>query len=304
MACCGGNSSTPLTPPPPPSSPPLLSRPWRNSPALDVQHLLELKSRVENFSLPPNLNVTRAKILMMGPAKAGKSSFVKTITSIFQEQIAQPTTTGFVTESLTMRYRQFPVRSLNNERPLNFCLCDTRGFDPSGAPDMADLNYLLEGNVPDGYTFSTTPIHPDVASFIHQPGIQDEVHCVAFVFDASSLKVTEEGILHKLKDLQLRMNIKDVPRIVLLTKIDNLSEALTTDVSQVFLSKDVKRAVDYVSHRLGIPPGNVMPIKNYENENMLNNSISCLALQALDRMLGYANDYLKNQNDRMEQGNT
>ncbi|KAL3883661.1 hypothetical protein ACJMK2_029901 [Sinanodonta woodiana] len=292
-----GNSSTPPTPPSPPPSPPLLSRPWRNSPALDLQYLLELKSRAENFSLPPNLKVTQAKILMLGPARAGKSSFVKTVTSIFQERICQPTTTGAATESLNRKYRQFLVQTLNNERPLNFYLCDTFGMAPSGAPDMADLNYLLEGNVPDGYSFSTTPIHPDVAGFIHQPGIQDKAHCVVFIFDASLLKVTEESIWEKLNALQLRMNIKDVPRIVLLTNIDNLSEALTTDVSQVFLSKDVKRAVDYVSRRLGIPPGNVMPIKNYENEIILNNSISCLVLQALDRILGYATDYLKNQND-------
>ncbi|KAK3603381.1 hypothetical protein CHS0354_025993 [Potamilus streckersoni] len=99
----------------------------------------------------------------------------------------------------------------------------------------------------------------------------------------------------KLNELQRRLNIREIPRVVLLIKIDFLSETLAKDLKEVFKCAEVKEAVYYVSQKLHVDPGDVMPIKNYESESMVNNTIGSLAMQALDRMLGYASDYLENK---------
>ncbi|KAL3883614.1 hypothetical protein ACJMK2_029859 [Sinanodonta woodiana] len=237
---------------------------------------------------------------MLGPVGAGKSSYFNTINSVLQDRITQQGMVGSNTFSLTKVYRQYQVRSQTTGNPLNFRLCDTCGIAVNKRPDLADLNYLLEGNVPDGYTFSTQPINPDIQDFISEPKLQDKVHCVVYVFAASSIQIIDEDTWGKLKELQLRMNDRAIPRLVILTKIDELSETLLGDVSTVYLNKDVQNAVQCVSEKLCITPGNIFPIKNYESEIMLNDSTSCLALQALDRMLGYANDYLTNQHDLMQ----
>ncbi|KAL3883618.1 hypothetical protein ACJMK2_029863 [Sinanodonta woodiana] len=237
---------------------------------------------------------------MLGPVGAGKSSYFNTINSIFQDRITEQSMVGSSTFSITKVYRQYQVRSQTTGNPFNFRLCDTCGIAVNDRPDLADLNYLLEGNVPNGYKFSTQPINPDIQGFIAEPRLQDKVHCVVYVFAASSIQIIEEDTWVKLKELQNRMNERAIPRVIILTKIDELSETLVGDVSTVYLNKDVQNAVQCVSKKLCVPPGNVFPIKNYESETMLNNSISCLALQALDRMLGYANDFLTNQHDLMQ----
>ncbi|KAL3883666.1 hypothetical protein ACJMK2_029906 [Sinanodonta woodiana] len=237
---------------------------------------------------------------MLGPSGAGKSSYFNTINSVFQDRITQQGMVGSDASSLTKVYRQYQVRSQTTGNKFNFCLCDTCGISVNDRPDLADLNYLLEGNVPNGYKFNTAPINPDIQGFISDPRLEDKVHCVVYVFAASSIKIIDDNTWVRLNQLQIRMNERAIPRLIILTKIDELLQTIAGDVSTVYRSKDVQNAVQCVSEKLHIPPGNVFPIKNYESENMLNNSISCLALQALDRMLGYATDYLTNQHDLMQ----
>ena len=45
----------------------------------------------------------------------------------------------------------YQVRSSSSGRPLNFRLCDTRGIEENQNKDTNDINFLLEGNVPQGY---------------------------------------------------------------------------------------------------------------------------------------------------------
>lgn len=34
---------------------------------------------------------------------------------------------------------------------LNFRICDTRGLSETLGPDVIDINFLLDGHIPDGY---------------------------------------------------------------------------------------------------------------------------------------------------------
>ena len=58
--------------------------------------------------------------------------------------------------------------------------------------------------------------------------------------------------------------------------------------------------VDKASHILGLPRGNILPVKNYENEVELDANISILALLAMRQMLNSTEDYMENLLDRMK----
>ena len=49
----------------------------------------------------------------------------------------------------------YHVRGSTLEKPMKFKLCDTRGLDESQGIDAQELNYLLDGNIPNGYQVIT-----------------------------------------------------------------------------------------------------------------------------------------------------
>lgn len=89
-------------------------------------------------------------------------------------------------------------------------------------------------------------------------------------------------------------------QVVLLTKIDKLCPYVSDDVSTVFHSSGVRDVVDKISQTMGLPRSSILPVKNYENEVMLDDNISILALQALLQILNFADDYISNLYDRMK----
>ncbi|KAL3875170.1 hypothetical protein ACJMK2_038098 [Sinanodonta woodiana] len=257
--------------------------------------------KIENYCPPSDLSVSHAKILMIGPVGAGKSSFFNTVNSIFKDRITSQGCSGSAEHSLTSVYRQYQVKSPKTGKELKFRLCDTCGLEESLGPDLADLNFLITGNIPDRYQFNpSSPITTDIQGFINRPELNDKVHCVVFVLDGSTVDVIPQSVLDKMKQVQIRMNKLGLPRVVLLTKIDKLSKTVQDDVSKVFVSEEVKEAVDKVSQMIGVPRGNVLPIKNYENEICLEDGTSCLALLALDQIINFAEDFLADQPDVVE----
>ncbi|KAL3875156.1 hypothetical protein ACJMK2_038084 [Sinanodonta woodiana] len=268
---------------------------YRVTGKIQVQQLME---KIESYCPPSFPSVSHAKILMIGAVGAGKSSFFNTINSIFKGRITYPGCSGSAEHSLTSVYRQYQVKSQKTGKELKFRLCDTCGLEESVGPDLADLNLLITGNIPDRYQFNpSSPITTDIPGFIDRPELKDKIHCVVFVLDGSTVDVFPQTILDKIKQVQIRMNKTGLPRVVLLTKIDKLSKTVQDDVSNVFMSKEVKEAVDKVSQMIGIPRGNVLPIKNYENEICLDYGTSCLALLALDQIINSADDFLADQPD-------
>ena len=67
----------------------------------------------------------------------------------------------------------------------------------------------------------------------------------------------------------------------------------------MFKSRTVEQHVEKASQLLGLPRGNVLPVKNYENEMQLENNISILALISLRQILHFAEDYMENIADKM-----
>ncbi|XP_053376735.1 interferon-induced protein 44-like [Mercenaria mercenaria] len=275
------------------------NKPWRKTKRWNKRFLHELTEDIVSFKPIPNLDVTEARILMIGPVGAGKSSFYNTINSIFRGRITQRANSGSAEQSLTTAYTPYFVRERSGANQ-NFLLCDTRGLEEAQGLDVLECNYLLEGNVPEYYQFNpASPISEDTDGFVRNPTPNDKVHCVVFVMDSTTLEVLPTKIIQKMKSFQSLMNQKGIPQALLLTKIDKLCKDVQNDVSQVFRSKTVEEHVEKASQLLGLPRGNVLPVKNYENEMQLEDTISILALLTLRQILYFTQDYMENMMDKM-----
>jgi hypothetical protein len=94
--------------------------------------------------------------------------------------------------------------------------------------------------------------------------------------------------------------VSEIPQLILLTKVDKLCKEVGEDVALVFKSLEVEQHVEKASQLLGLPPTNVLPIKNYHKEVELDESISILALLALRQILNFAEDFLEHMLDKKE----
>lgn len=70
-------------------------------------------------------------------------------------------------------------------------------------------------------------------------------------------------------------------------------------MSQVFYSPIIKEAVDSVSQIMGLPRSHILPMKNYESEMELDDT---LALMTLLQVLRFSDDYMYNYLDLLEEG--
>ncbi|XP_065936873.1 interferon-induced protein 44 isoform X2 [Magallana gigas] len=143
------------------------------------------------------------------------------------------------------------------------------------------------------------PFTPDTLGYIKDPNLKDKIHCVAFVIDGSTVDVMSDKVQKRMKDLQVRMNHRGLPQVVFLTKLDKICPDVNDDVKNTFTSTAVCDAVEKVAEIMGLPRAHVLPVKNYESETKLKTTVDILLMQALQRCLDFADDYMDEQLDKM-----
>lgn len=267
---------------------------WRDAPTFDDQCLQKLKTYVEEHIPLEKKGVEQVKVLLVGQVKAGKSSFINTIVSIFKGEISCQAISGSKEKSLTTKFRSYEVmRENKKDIPLNFKLCDTKGLEIDDGMDPVEFCYILDGHMPDKYLFnSSMQFSADSPGFVTNPTLKEKIHVVVFVMDATTVDILQPAMIDKIRNLQAKINQKEIPHVVLLTQIDKICEGLQWDVSMTFSIPAIDDIVKKVADLMGLPHAHILPIKNYEREMHLRKDISILALLALKQILNFADDYL------------
>ncbi|KAL1251382.1 hypothetical protein QQF64_019178 [Cirrhinus molitorella] len=268
-------------------------KPWRNV-LWTADRRLQLMKMIRNHT-PLMTSVSRVKILMIGPVGAGKSSFFNSINSIFMGRITSKAMSGSAGTSLTTQFRTYPVKDGREKKPLPFVLCDTMGLEEqSGAGlDIEDINSILQGHVPDRYKFNpTAPFQPDEQKASRPASLQEKIHCVVYVIDATKISLMSDKLQEKLASIRRKVNSLGIAQIILMTKVDEACPLVEKDLQSLYLSSYIKSKVQEVSSRLGVPVSCVLPVKNYSQELELELNCDVLLLTALQQMLNFADDYL------------
>ncbi|KAK6183194.1 hypothetical protein SNE40_010721 [Patella caerulea] len=266
----------------------LLTVPWR---ADRNENLATLKKLIEDYTPLEDVGVRQARILLIGSVGAGKSSYFNTINSVFRGHVTGQANTGSAEASLTTMFRIYQIRS--GSTPLKLRLCDTRGLEDTEGIDPGDLSAMLDGHMPDRYTFlPSSPISSGSLGYIKTPTINEKIHCIAFVIDSGSVDVMNESVLSKFKQIQKLANQRSIPQVILLSKVDEIGVEVENNLTNVLYSSRVAYVVDQVAQLIGLPRGHVLPVKNYEKETELNETVDRFALLSLQQMLRFADDYM------------
>ncbi|XP_078309375.1 interferon-induced protein 44-like [Crassostrea virginica] len=277
-----------------------MDTPWREHTEWTEEKMKEIKENLIAYKPVSETNVTAANILLLGQIGAGKSSFFNSINSIFRGKITSKACSGSFEHSVTTTYRQYKIKDHSSGKFLNLRLCDSRGFEENFALDAQEMSFILDGNIPDCYQQFNPMVRftPKTPGYIKNPELENKIHCVAFVIDGSTADVMPDNILQKIKDLQISLNQRGLPQIVLLTKLDKICPDVNDDVTNTFTSSGVCDAVEKIAEILGLPRAHVLPVKNYESESKLKTGVSILLMDALERCLDFADDYIDEQLDK------
>ncbi|XP_053386963.1 uncharacterized protein LOC128550922 [Mercenaria mercenaria] len=277
----------------------LLKEPWR---CLDrkgtwtEKYAKELLSEIQKHEVK-DTDISNIRILLLGPVSAGKSSFLNTVASIDKERVAQITVAAGSIGSTTYVLKEFrPQGKLEN-----FCILDTMGVDDSdqGGLNLKDAVYVVKGNIRPGYKFNPVcPIDEGNKDFRSDPNSKEKIHCVAFVCDANVIGQDNISDMTraKIKTLQDELKAIDVPRVVLLTKIDQLCEWIDSDITNCYKSVALRKAVNIAEKLFELPEMSIFPVQNYTDEYEMDARKDILSLLALRQMLLYGIKFLYKNN--------
>ncbi|ROL55144.1 Interferon-induced protein 44 [Anabarilius grahami] len=106
---------------------------------------------------PSVSSVKQARILLVGPVGAGKSSFFNSINSVFKGYVSIQANTGTAGTSLTTRFRTYNIKPGSGVSHVPFTMCDSMGLEEglNSGLDVEDFANILKGHIQDKYQVRT-----------------------------------------------------------------------------------------------------------------------------------------------------
>lgn len=260
-----------------------------------TQHRNSLLADVRAYSPYADL-VSEIRILLLGPAGSGKSSFFNSVKSIFQGHLTRQAIVGSDVTSITEQYRIYSIKDGKDGQSLPFMLCDSMGLDEEEGVGLCvdDIPHILKGCVPDRYKFSPQkPITPKHPTFITSPSLKDRIHCVAYVFDINSTDNLSPKMMAKLKQIQKEVINCGVAQVALLTKVNNCNEVLQDNFLKMNKAMISQSQIQNVNKILGIPLSRILVVENYASGREMDPLKDILILSALKQMFRAVDDFLE-----------
>ncbi|XP_076609544.1 interferon-induced protein 44-like isoform X1 [Chaetodon auriga] len=270
----------------------LFSQPWRAMPKDNKENLKYAKSYQ-----PRNNETQHLRILLNGPAGAGKSSFINSVDSVLQGRITGRALTDATSgSSFTRRYTTYRLCN-DPEGFYSFVFNDIMGLEglSNNGVHKDDVKLALRGHVKESYEF--LPAHPLTESDLGYdpcPTLNEKVHVLVSVVPADTLSILSDEIKNKMKDIRRTASDMGIPQLAIITKVDKACRKARQDVKNVYRSKYLKELVDKFSVELGIPVNCIFLVKNYESEIKTNGDTDALILCALRQMIDFGEDFLRN----------
>ncbi|KAM8736751.1 interferon-induced protein 44-like [Acanthopagrus schlegelii] len=274
----------------------LLPKPWRNM-QWTPEKKQQLMKKIQNYKSDIK-TVKQARVALVGRVGAGKSSFFNSISSAFRGNMTSQAIAGTAASSVTTQFRTYTITAGKGGEALPLILCDTMGLEekPDSGLDIEDLVNIYKGHVKDRYQFSpSAPILGDSPGYRQKVTLNDKIHCVVYVVDASQVSILTQKMIDKFTAIRKKTNQLGLPQILLMTKVDEACPLVAEDLKNVYHSVFIQRKARELSESLGIPLSCVLPVKNYSEELELDQDTDILLFSAVEQMLNYADSFFENQ---------
>lgn len=279
----------------------ILDSQWR-----DVEWTEEKKTsllKTVSSYRPSCEEVTQARVLLLGPASSGKSSFISSVQSVFNGRVTNRAMVGSSSTSFTKKLQSFNIRSHSKEDPKGLVLCDVMGLGDGEMTGLTlyDVLSIIKGHVPEGHKFSPhQPVTSETVGYVKRPGLKDKIHCVAFVLNASKIPTYSKGLNTTFQQLREHISDLGVHQVAVLTHIDQICLATAKDVSQVYKSRAIQETMGKAGALLGMSTSYIVPVKNYSSELDLDVNTDVLLLNAVDHILQYAELYFQDNTQQRQ----
>ncbi|XP_056263175.1 interferon-induced protein 44-like [Pseudoliparis swirei] len=244
---------------------------------------------------PQNKEVKQLRVLLHGPAGAGKSSFINSVDSVLQGRITGRALTDSNTqESFTRKHTTYTI----NKRPgviYPFVFTDTMGLEEGtdGGVCVEDIKLAMKGHIKEGYNFDPRyEISEDDPKYNKDPTLEDKVHVLVCVIDANTVGILGDKHLRKMREVRLAASDMGIPQVAILTKIDEACPEVRKSLRNVYKSKLLKEKMDKLSATLGLQPNFILPVKNYHSEFKTEDDVDAVILSALKRILDSGEEFL------------
>uniref|UniRef100_A0A667X4Z5 G domain-containing protein n=1 Tax=Myripristis murdjan TaxID=586833 RepID=A0A667X4Z5_9TELE len=248
---------------------------------------------VRNYK-PNRHDVKHLRVLLHGPAGAGKSSFINSVESVLRGRIAgRALAEAEVTSSFTKQYKTYKIQKGWPGDFYSFVFNDTMGLEMTEDRGVhpEDIKMALKGHVTDGYTFNpASKLSDDSKYYNAHPTKNDKVHVLMCVVPADKAALLTEADVRKMKDIRRAASDLGIPQLAVITKIDLACQEIQKDLKNVYKSKYLKDKK--FSDFAGIPVNCIFPVKNYHEEIDMKDDVDSLILSVLRRIIDFGEDFI------------
>ncbi|XP_020335895.1 interferon-induced protein 44 isoform X2 [Oncorhynchus kisutch] len=234
--------------------------------------------------------LSEARVLLLGPVGAGKSSFISSVQSVFTGRFTNRAMVGSSSASFTKKLQLFNIRGRSPEQPTALVLCDVMGLGDGETTGLTlhDTLAIIKGHAPEGHKFSPEqPVRSETVGYVKKPSLKDKVHCVVFVVDASKVSSYTKGLGTTFQQLREHISDLGVHQVALLTHVDQVCQETARDITQVYNSQIVQQTMTNAGALLGMSTSYIVPVKNYSSELDVDENTDILLLSAVDHILQY-----------------
>ncbi|KAM9454185.1 uncharacterized protein Hap1MRO34_020109 [Clarias gariepinus] len=242
-----------------------------------------------------NKNVDHLRILVVGPAGAGKSAFITSVNTVFQGHstyLACSLTGG---SSATLKHTVYKLNKGTEGSFFPFVFGDTMGLETgSDGAKTDEIVKILHGHIPEGHTFTASAeLTADSSDYNRTSDLHDKFHCLVLVVPASNIAQLPNNIIAKIEEIQKSARELGIPQVVIMSKVDEACSQVKENLQMIYRSKKIKEEMEKCSIKLGVPMNYILPVKNYHEEITNNNEIDILLLMAVTTIVNFANEFVK-----------
>ncbi|XP_029604240.1 interferon-induced protein 44-like isoform X1 [Salmo trutta] len=251
-----------------------------------------LKENLVSFK-PACQSLKRVRVLLLGPAGSGKSSFINSVRSVMYGRVVLLPNIGISAEGFTKRLKCYDIRSERGEKPTALTLCDVLalGDGETTGLTLPDALAVIKGHAPEGHKFqSEAPIDAKCAGYRPEPSMNDKIHCAVFVLDACQVLTYSEGQQTTMRRFHFELSDLDIPQVVLLTHVDQVCHTVQEDVKFVYTGRILQEKMQKAAEVVGLSVSHVFPVKNYSSELSVSCNTDILLLNAVHHILQAVDD--------------